>query len=92
MPLSRLRYGQSLLTDDALIIKEIFNSNLVQMVNGNTETTGARLVLSRSFWLYPCITLGLMVLTLLPISGLLFHNRLFHRRPANYFGFGKERD
>lgn len=75
----------------ALSFKEIFNSNLVQTVNGNTENTGARLVLSRSFWLYPCITLGLMVLTLLPILGLLSHDRLIHRKSTKHLGCGKER-
>ena len=75
----------------ALSFKEIFNSNLVQTKNGNTEDTDARLVLSRSFWLYPCITLGLMVVTLLPILGLLFHDRLIRRRTAKHLDFGKEK-
>ena len=75
----------------ALSLQEIFNSNLVQTKSGNTESAGARLVLSRSFWLYPCITLGLMVVTLLPVLALLFHDRLKHRRSAKHLGFGKER-
>ena len=91
MPFSQLYDVQRLLTDNGSVVKEIFNSNLVQTINGKTEATGARLVLSQSFWLYPCITLGLMVLTLLPILKLLFHDRLIHRRPAKHFGFGKER-
>lgn len=91
MPLPQGHHGQNLLTDGGFFIKEIFNSNLVQTINGNTETTGARLVLAHSFWLYPCITLGLMVLTLLPIMGLLFHDRLILRRPAKHLDLGKER-
>lgn len=75
----------------ASLVAEIFNSNLVQTENGNTETKGARLVLSRSFWLYPCITLGLMVVTLLPVLGLLFHDRLIRRRSAKHLDLGKER-
>ena len=75
----------------ALSFQEIFNSNLVQTKNGNADTTGARLVLSRSFWLYPCITLGLMVVTLLPILVLLCHDRLIRRRSAKSLDFGKEK-
>lgn len=71
-------------------LKEIFNSNLVQTRSGETEAVDSRLVLSRSFWLYPCITLGLMALTFLPILGLLFHDRL-HRSAVKYFGNSKER-
>lgn len=70
--------------------KEIFNSNLVQTMSGETEAVASHLVLSRSFWLYPCITLGLMVLTFLPILGLLLHNRL-HRLPSKSVIHGKGR-
>ena len=77
--------------DRWIFIKEIFNSNLVQTTSGETGAVGSRLVLSRSFWLYPCITLGLMVLTFLPILGLLFHDRL-HGSSLNRFGNRKGRD
>ena len=72
-------------------LKEIFNSNLVQTMSGKTDAIGSGLVLSRSFWLYPCITLGLMALTFLPVAGLLFHDRL-HRSTLKYFGNGKRKD
>lgn len=74
----------------ASLVAEIFNSNLVQTRSGETEAVDSRLVLSRSFCLYPCITLGLMALTFLPILGLLFHDRL-HRSAVKYFGNSKER-
>lgn len=71
-------------------LKEIFNSNLLQTMSGENETVDSRLVLSRSFWLYPCITLGLMALTFLPILGLLFRDRL-PWSAVKYLGNSKER-
>ena len=68
-----------------LCLKEIFNSNLVQTINSQTDGIESHLVLSGSFWLYPCITLGLMALTFLPLAGLMFRDRL-HRSTLKYLG------
>ncbi|KAF6236137.1 hypothetical protein HO173_005766 [Letharia columbiana] len=76
----------------ASLVAEIFNSNLIQTTNGEPEAVGTHLVLSRSFWLYPSITLGLMVLTFVPIFGLLFNDRRLRRLPLKLLGNNKERD
>lgn len=69
-------------------LQAVFNSNLIQVKTDDTRIVGSHLVLSRSFWLYPCITLALMLVTFLPMLWLLFRDRL-RTMLSGLLGMGK---
>lgn len=66
-------------------LKEIFSSNLIQV---RMAEKGSHLVMSHSFWMYPVITCGLMLLTFLPIWLLLprdeWHRPTLHLAGNNH--------
>jgi len=65
------------------MMKTIFSSNLVQAVGTTNVNESIHLVLSPDFWKFPLLTVGLIIITLVPAFGWRKFWPVFRQRIVN---------